>query len=233
MSGSIGTRTLTGITLAQNPPYTHTWRDASSTHKASAQHQDIFNNAQPPSEGPQEAPWITEHTLQLSDPAEYTTRVKNSTLVHTGGSTNTAFVTHHTFMRPKLPVSTLRSMNLTLADTAATRTIGFTPGPYDPLDDPALLELQQVAHKVAPFLDAVLAGCDSYHLHCPKDGWITTTGFVVAAHKGGLHLTRAEFLALERAVPKDTLGRINYHHVAQVVAHLTREAQPEGEAPAA
>lgn len=65
-----------------------------------------------------------------------------------GGNTNTAFVTHHTFLRPKLPVSTMRSLNLTLADTTKTRSIAFTPGPYDALDDPALLELQEVAHKV-------------------------------------------------------------------------------------
>ena len=44
---------------------------------------------------------------------------------------------------------------------------------------------------------------------CSQDGWITTAGFVVAANKGGLHLNRAQLLALERAVPKDTLGRIN------------------------
>ena len=28
--------------------------------------------------------------------------------------------------------------------------------------------------------------------------------------------------ALERAVPKDTLGRINYHHVVQVVGQVCR-----------
>lgn len=32
---------------------------------------------------------------------------------------------------------------------------------------------------------------------------------------------RAEYLALERSVPKDTMGRINYHHVAHLVHHLT------------
>lgn len=69
-------------------------------------------------------------------------------------------------------------------------------------------------------MESVVKACESYHLHCPKDGWITTAGFVVSARKGGLHLSRAELLALERAVPKDTLGRINYHHVAEVVQHF-------------
>lgn len=31
----------------------------------------------------------------------------------------------------------------------------------------------------------------------------------------------AEYLALERSVPKDTIGRINYQHVAHLVHHLT------------
>lgn len=148
---------------------------------------------------------------------EYTERVKASTLVHTGGNTSTAFVSHHTFMRPKVrcqqlhesafnrvlycfivsgqpckvgqgvwrqhmpsfqtftanqvhacrhisgalhtfhvlplmctalqvPVSTMRSMNITHMES---RTIGFTPGPYEPLDDPALIELNEVAARVS------------------------------------------------------------------------------------
>ncbi len=49
---------------------------------------------------------------------------------------------------------------------------------------------------------------------------------MVAANKGGLHLTRAQLLALERAVPKDTLGRINYFNVAHLITRLT---SPEGD----
>jgi hypothetical protein len=54
-----------------------------------------------------------------------------------------------------------------------------------------------------------------------SDGWITSAGFVVCAKKAGLHLTRAQFLALERAVPKDTLGRINFYTIADTVVYLT------------
>ncbi len=41
--------------------------------------------------------------------------------------------------------------------------------------------------------------------------------FVTSASKIGLSLLRSEFLALERSVPKDRLGRINYFHVAEVI----------------
>ncbi len=59
-----------------------------------------------------------------------------------------------------------------------------------------------------------------------QDGWITTAGFVVCAHKAGLHLTRAHFLAIERAVPKDTLGRISIDHVTAAVERLVRGEPP-------
>lgn len=38
---------------------------------------------------------------------------------------------------------------------------------------------------------------------------------MACANKTGLSLLRSEYLALERSVPKDTMGRINFYHVAQ------------------
>jgi len=37
------------------------------------------------------------------------------------------------------------------------------------------------------------------------------------------------FLALERAVPKDSRGRINFWHVASVVQHIVKETTEDGE----
>lgn len=73
-----------------------------------------------------------------------------------------------------------------------------------------------MAHTVAPQLPALLDACRSYHLHSP-DGWVTTAGFMTCARKAGLELSRAEYLALERALTKDTMGRINYLQVRQLL----------------
>ncbi len=69
-----------------------------------------------------------------------------------------------------------------------------------------------MAHSVAPQLPALLDACKGYHLHSP-DGWITTAGFMTACKRAGLTLSRAEYLALERALTKDTMGRINYYQL--------------------
>lgn len=40
---------------------------------------------------------------------------------------------------------------------------------------------------------------------------------MACCNKIGLSLHRSDFLALERSVPKDGAGRLNYHHVAYMV----------------
>ena len=57
--------TYTGVGLFQNPPYTQTWRDFSSTRTKATDYVDIFNNK---TQVPANPPWITEYTLQHSDP---------------------------------------------------------------------------------------------------------------------------------------------------------------------
>ncbi|KAL6755584.1 hypothetical protein V8C86DRAFT_2674019 [Haematococcus lacustris] len=213
--GNAGIQTLPGVGLPQNPPYTHTYRDFSSTRTSATQYKDMFNNAEPPTS----TPWISEQTLSYSSPEEYAGRVAASTVVHTGGNTSMAHTSHHTFERPKFPPGTVNLGNYTLSR-------------YLPTQDPALEELQQVCHEVLPHMDQVLQACSQYHLHCPQDGWVTTAGFVVSAHKAGLHLSRAQLLALERAVPKDTLGRINYYNIAHLVKSLAGDAAQPAPGPA-
>ncbi|KAG2494755.1 hypothetical protein HYH03_007000 [Edaphochlamys debaryana] len=62
--------------------------------------------------------------------------------------------------------------------------------------------------------------------HSP-DGWITTAGFMTAARNAGLTLSRAEYLALERALTKDTMGRINYLQLEALVSAVAG-AEAEG-----
>jgi hypothetical protein len=50
-----------------------------------------------------------------------------------------------------------------------------------------------VAHVVSPQLPALMDACNGYHLHA-ADGWITTAGFMTAAKRAGLTLSRAEYL---------------------------------------
>mmetsp|Transcript_5092 Transcript_5092/g.13773 ORF Transcript_5092/g.13773 Transcript_5092/m.13773 type:complete len:233 (+) Transcript_5092:137-835(+) len=197
---------------SQNPSHAHTFRDFSSTRKSALEYRDIFDV-----KGEiEDHPWASEHTIQFSHPLEYDARVASCNLVQTGGNTTMARATHHTFSRPKFPPGTIRMGH-------------YTQPAYSPLEDPATSELQSVAHSIAPYLDALIESCQKYQLHCPMDGWITTQGFVTAASKAGLRLARAEFLALERACPKDSRGRINYWHVANVVQHIVAEtSQPEG-----
>lgn len=156
--------------------------------------------------GTVQAPWKSEQTHSYSHPKEYTGRILSGSLVHTGGNTEMAHTTHHTVERPQFPPGTIR---------AAT----FTVTQYVPTADPALDELHAVAHTVAPQLPALLDACRSYHLHSP-DGWVTTAGFMTCARKAGLELSRAEYLALERALTKDTMGRINYLQLEQLVGSI-------------
>jgi hypothetical protein len=58
-----------------------------------------------------------------------------------------------------------------------------------------------------------------------QDGWITCLGFTVCAAKAGVRLSRTEFLALERAVPKDNSGRINFFTLAERIGVLAIQAQ--------
>ena len=51
---------------------------------------------------------------------------------------------------------------------------------------------------------------------CLLPSFATSCRFLSCCTKVGLSLLRSEFLALERSVPKDALGRINYIHVKQV-----------------
>lgn len=87
-------------------------------------------------------------------------------------------------------------------------------------------ELHEAAAAVAPRMMELMHSLSTYHLHCP-DGWITTTGFLTCCNKIGLRLTRGEFLAIERAVPKDTMGRINYFHIDQLIQYLTNPLPAE------
>ena len=80
-------------------------------------------------------------------------------------------------------------------------------------------ELHAVAHVVAPHLEALVGACQAYHLFTP-DGWISTGGFMTAARKAGLQLSRAEFLALERALTKDSMGRINFLQLQELVGSI-------------
>ncbi len=73
-----------------------------------------------------------------------------------------------------------------------------------------------MAEKVLPALPTLIQALDQYHLYS-SDGWITTAGFLACCNKVGLTLLRSDFLALERSVPKDKLGRINYRQVTEVV----------------
>ena len=41
--------------------------------------------------------------------------------------------------------------------------------------------------------------------------------FLACCNKSGLSLLRSEFLALERSVPKDRMGRFNFYHLAELV----------------
>lgn len=95
--------------------------------------------------------------------------------------------------------------------------------------DAAFDEEVHVSRELLDQMPEVIKACQGYHLHCP-DGWITTSGFVVSAKKAGVPLDRAQFLAIERAVPKDTMGRINYYAVAEAVQRLA-EGQPPPPSP--
>jgi hypothetical protein len=57
------------------------------------------------------------------------------TLVHTGGNTDIAHITHHTIERPKFPPG---SINLGV----------YTISRYLPTEDPALAELHEVRVRV-------------------------------------------------------------------------------------
>lgn len=156
---------------------------------------------------PAPPPWISENTHSLSSPQEWAGRIKSMTIVNTGSSTDMAVTTHHTVTRPKFPPGSIRFGNYTLAQ-------------YLPQDDAAVQELHEVVEVVRPHLEAIMDACGAYHLHHP-DGWITSAGYITAARKAGLRLSRDEFLALERSVPKDTMGRINYFHVAAVISAVS------------
>ncbi|GLC40272.1 hypothetical protein PLESTM_001032000 [Pleodorina starrii] len=156
--------------------------------------------------GNRQAPWKSEQTHSYSHPKEYVGRILNGSIVHTGGNTEMAMTTHHTLERPQMPPGTIRGPT-------------FTQPQYVPTEDPALDELHAVAHVIAPSLPALLDACRAYHLHSP-DGWITTAGFMTAAKRAGLQLSRAEYLALERALTKDLRGRINYLQLEQLVVAI-------------
>lgn len=57
-----------------------------------------------------------------------------------------------------------------------------------------------MAYVVSPQLPALMDACNSYHLHS-ADGWITTAGFMTAARRAGLTLSRAEYLVGAGWVP--------------------------------
>lgn len=156
--------------------------------------------------GNSDTPWVSEQTKSFSSPTEYTGRILSGSLVHTGGCTKMAHTTYHVEERPHFPPGTIRGTT-------------FTQLQYVPTADPALDELHAVAHVVAPHLDALVGACQAYHAFTP-DGWISTAGFMTAARRAGLQLSRAEFLALERALSKDTLGRINYLQLQGLVASV-------------
>ncbi|GIL47914.1 hypothetical protein Vafri_4542 [Volvox africanus] len=156
--------------------------------------------------GNRQTPWKTEQTHSYSHPKEYVGRILNGSIVHTGGNTEMAISTHHTQERPQFPPGTLRGPS-------------FIQPQYVPTEDPALDELHAVAHVVSPLLPALLEACRGYHLHSP-DGWITTAGFMTAAKRAGLELSRAEYLALERALTKDSRGRINYLQLEQLITAI-------------
>ncbi|PNW85901.1 hypothetical protein CHLRE_03g200700v5 [Chlamydomonas reinhardtii] len=161
--------------------------------------------------GSRQAPWKSEQTHSFSLPNAYTARVLNGTIVHTGGATEMAITTHHTVERPMMPPGTIRGST-------------WVKPQYIPTDDPALDELHAVAYVVSPQLPALMDACNSYHLHS-ADGWITTAGFMTAARRAGLTLSRAEYLALERALTKDTMGRINYLQLEALVQAVTAADQ--------
>lgn len=79
----------------------------------------------------------------------------------------------------------------------------------------AVQELHAVASSIVPLLEPLLDACRAYHTHTPSEGWITTGGFMTAARRAGLALSRAEFLSLERALTKDSFGRINFVQVGR------------------
>jgi len=114
-----------------------------------------------------------------------------------------AMYTHHTVTRPRFPPGSIRLGTFTLSQ-------------YLPTEDAAVEELHMVVEKVRPKLEELLTALEKYHLHC-EDGWVSSAGFLTCCNKIGLPLLRSEFLALERSVPKDKLGRLNYYHVVQVV----------------
>ncbi|PNH11102.1 Chitinase domain-containing protein 1, partial [Tetrabaena socialis] len=149
---------------------------------------------------------------------EYTGRILSGTIVHVGGNTEVsrmAMTTHHTVERPLFPPGTVRLSAMHVQPQ------------YVPQADPALDELHAVAHVVGPQLPQLLDACRSYHTHSP-DGWITTGGFMVAAKRAGLALSRAEYLAMERALTKDTMGRINFLQLEQLVGSIASADAGEG-----
>eukprot|EP00798_Chlamydomonas_sp_ICE-L_P001897 gene1897-33308_t len=152
---------------------------------------------------PQATPWITENTYGHSSPNEWAGRITSKTIVSTGSGTDMAVTTHHTYSRPKSPPGSIRFGQFTLSQ-------------YLPQEDAAVEELHEVVKFVQPHIEAIVKSCNDYHLHAP-DGWITSAGFVTCSGKAGLRLSRDEFLTLERSVPKDIMGRINYLHVEAVV----------------
>ncbi|KAG2494754.1 hypothetical protein HYH03_006999 [Edaphochlamys debaryana] len=164
--------------------------------------------------GNRQNPWKSEQTHSYSHPKEYTARILNGTIVHTDGNTEMAMDTHHTVERPQFPPGTIRDKLHVLPQ-------------YIPTADPAMDELNAVAHVVYPQLPALMEACGNYHGHSP-DGWITTAGFMTAARNAGLTLSRAEYLALERALTKDTMGRINYLQMEALVSTVAGVAA-EGE----
>ncbi|EFJ40529.1 hypothetical protein VOLCADRAFT_108109 [Volvox carteri f. nagariensis] len=198
-----------------------------------------FDGALQDREGFQHTVWYpTPRALEMRL-QEYVGRILNGAIVHTGANTEMALTTHHTLERPQFPPGTIRGSCFTqpqyvptedpaldhrgLAAAAAGKSL-HTPSStgLEGTDKCSVImdtELHAVAHAVSPLLPALLEACRAYHLHSP-DGWITTAGFMTAAKRAGLELSRAEYLALERALLKDVRGRINYLQVEQLVTAI-------------
>lgn len=185
----------------------HTWSPNNDTIRYEASGSatykpDLFQHGEA-----SDTPHISEYTYSNGDPKEWADRVRNMTVVHTGGLTNTAVYTHHTVSRPKFPPGSISLGNFTLSQ-------------YLPTEDAAVRELHMVAEKVKPALPTLITALEAYHLHTP-DGWITTAGFMACCNKTGFKLQRNEFLALERSVPKDAGGRFNFYHIREVIEAIS------------
>jgi len=185
----------------------HTWSPNKDTVRYQAAGSATYKDDMFAHGDTADTPHISEYTMSHKDPQEWAERTRSMTLVHTGGNTNMAEYTHHTVSRPKFPPGSISTGTFTLSQ-------------YLPAEDKAVEELHIVCEKVMPVLPMLLKALSGYHLHSP-DGWIQSAGFMTCCRKVGLELLRSEFLALERSVPKDTAGRINYHNIASLVEAVT------------